>query len=153
MTLADKALALFLDPFDSFLGDKIDANSNPSIRRVMSPLGRIAHETGAVIASVRHLNKDSKIINTLYRGGGSMGITAASWASFLSGIHPPYRSRYAHLCAQQRQPDQEATNITRLQNRRSYRRSVDCAVSRLRLCKDRMDGARKSRRTRPPPRS
>jgi hypothetical protein len=86
--IADKAVAVFFDPLDAFLDAKIDANTNSSMRRVSSPISKIARETGAVIIFIRHLNKDSKTTNALYRAGGSVGITAAARASFLVASDP-----------------------------------------------------------------
>jgi hypothetical protein len=81
---ADKARLVVLDPIDSFLGDKIDPNSNPSVRRVLGPLALIASELNCTIWIVRHLNKDVKIAKAIYRGAGSIGIAGQARVVFLA---------------------------------------------------------------------
>jgi hypothetical protein len=98
--IADRACAVFLDTLDAFLGGsgKIDANVNSSIRKVLTPLAQIAAETGALIAYLRHLNKNPSLGKAMYRGGGSMGITGAARASFLVGSRDDDPDRHTFAC-------------------------------------------------------
>jgi hypothetical protein len=82
------AKLVILDPLDSFLAKGIDSNKSSDVRGALSKLKDLAAATGTAIVIVRHLNKDSKITNALYRGGGSIGYTAASRASFLVAADP-----------------------------------------------------------------
>src|SRR5262249_25755264 len=95
---ADRAAAVFFDPLDAFLGDKIEANTNSSIRRVLTPLAKIARQTGALIIPVRHLNKDSTMTNPLYRGGGSVAMTAAARGSYLVATDPGDPDAHVFAC-------------------------------------------------------
>lgn len=85
---ADKAVLLVLDPLDAFLSDKIDSHKNQSIRRLLCELAALARETGTTILTVRHLNKDSKTTNPMYRGGGSIGMNGAARVVYLVGAVP-----------------------------------------------------------------
>src|SRR5208282_3755672 len=89
-----KARLVILDPLDAFLGDKIDSNSNSSIRRVLIELARIAQRQNCALVVIRHLNKDSKVTNAMYRGAGSIGISAAARAVFLVGPAPDDREMH-----------------------------------------------------------
>jgi AAA domain-containing protein len=80
---ADNARLVILDPVDSFYDDKIDPNSNPSIRRVLGPLYLAASELNCSICGVRHLNKDAKVGKAIYRGSGSIGFAGQARAVFL----------------------------------------------------------------------
>lgn len=67
---------IVVDPFMAFLG-YVDSYRDQAIRQVMSRLSRLGEETGAAILLIRHLNKNTETSN-IYRGGGSIGITAAA---------------------------------------------------------------------------
>jgi hypothetical protein len=82
---ADRMRLAILDPVDCFFGDKIDPNSNPSVRRVLGPLARAASQLNCTILAVRHLNKDMKLTKAIYRGSGSIGIAGQARAVFLAG--------------------------------------------------------------------
>jgi putative DNA primase/helicase len=73
-----------LDPVDCFYGDKIDPNSNPSVRRVLRPLADCASRLSCTILGVRHLNKDAKVSKAIYRGSGSIGFAGQARAVFLA---------------------------------------------------------------------
>lgn len=74
------ARAVVLDPLTAYLGSEIDAHRDHDVRRVLTPLARMATETGAAVLAVRHLNK-SQTAQVLYRGSGSIGFTAAARGS------------------------------------------------------------------------
>ena len=85
---ADSAVAVFLDPIDVFYGDKIDPNSNPSVRKVLHPLADAAAALDCAIVPVRHLNKDIKTGRALYRGSGTIGFTGQARSVFLANPTP-----------------------------------------------------------------
>jgi hypothetical protein len=53
----------------------------------LTPLGMLAAETGVAVLSVRHMGKGDGA-NPLYRGIGSIGITAAARSSLVLAPHP-----------------------------------------------------------------
>ena len=78
---------LVLDPLVAYLPDGIDANRDHDVRRALTVLSNLAGRTGCAALVVRHLRK-SGADNPLYRGGGSIGITAAARAVFLLARDP-----------------------------------------------------------------
>ena len=88
----DGARLLVLDPLMSMLGrDKrgraIDAHRDQSIRVLMSAFKDLVKRTGAAVVVVRHLTKRAGG-SAIYRGGGSIGITAAARSVLLAAKHP-----------------------------------------------------------------
>lgn len=90
--------AVVFDAFDGFLDAKLDPNSNPHARRALLPLIRLGSETGLTSILIRHLNKDSKLGRAMYRSAGSIGLTAASRASFLVGLKPGSNDTFVFAC-------------------------------------------------------
>ena len=86
------------DPIDAFLAPKTDPNSNPDARRVLLPLIRLGAQTGLTTALIRHLNKDSKLGRAMYRSAGSIGVTAASRASYIIAEKPGCPGRFVLAC-------------------------------------------------------
>lgn len=78
---------LVLDPLVAYLPDGINPNHDHAVRRVLTVLSDFAGRTGCAVIVVRHLRK-SEAENPLYRGGGSIGITAAARAVFLVAPDP-----------------------------------------------------------------
>jgi hypothetical protein len=81
------ARLLVLDPLVAYLPDGIDTNRDHDVRRALTALGDLAGRTDCAALVVRHLRK-SVADNPLYRGGGSIGITAAARAVFLLARDP-----------------------------------------------------------------
>lgn len=75
------------DPFMAFLGGWVNAHKDQDVRRALAPLARLADATGAAVVIVRHLNK-SVGGNSLYRGGGSVGIVGAARSGLIVAKHP-----------------------------------------------------------------
>jgi hypothetical protein len=82
------ALLVIIDPLENFLDDKLDTNSNPSIRKALSALAWLAASTGACFLIIRHLSKDFKVQKAKYRGGGSIAITGAARSNWHAGPNP-----------------------------------------------------------------
>jgi hypothetical protein len=82
----DVALVVF-DPLTAYLPDGLDTNRDANVRRALSPLTRLAEETGCAILGLRHLRK-SPSDNPLYRGGGSIAFTGAARAVYLMAADP-----------------------------------------------------------------
>ena len=83
-----KAVLVIIDPFTAVLSDRIDSHRDGSIRRPLAQLALIAQRTNCAILLIRHLNKQSTETKALYRGGGSIAITAAARAVYLIGNDP-----------------------------------------------------------------
>jgi AAA domain len=78
---------LVLDPLVAYLPDGIDTNRDHDVRRALAALSDLAGRTDCAAIVVRHLRK-SGAESPLYRGGGSIGITAAARAVFLVARDP-----------------------------------------------------------------
>jgi hypothetical protein len=81
------AAMLIVDPLMAFLGEKTDSHKDQDIRRALAPLAALAERTGAAVLIVRHLNKSAGG-NTLYRGGGSIGIIGAARSGLVVAKDP-----------------------------------------------------------------
>jgi hypothetical protein len=64
---------VIIDPLFAFLDPELRANSDQDVRQALTPLAAVMHRTHASAILVRHLNKGASS-NSLYRGGGSIGI-------------------------------------------------------------------------------
>src|SRR5260370_34159613 len=76
--VADGALLLAFDPLSAFLSDTVNANSEHDVRRALTPLVEMLECTGCAGLSARHLNKQDRVANALYRGLGSIGFRAVA---------------------------------------------------------------------------
>jgi hypothetical protein len=91
--LLEEALALVrpvlvvIDPIMAFLDPSVSTANDPSIRRVLTPLAKLAEKYDCVIILVRHLNKTASK-RSLYRGAGSMAFLAACRSAWLFAHHP-----------------------------------------------------------------
>jgi phage N-6-adenine-methyltransferase len=80
-----RASLLLIDPLMAFLD--CAANSDQKVRRALTPLREFAERTGVAVVMVRHLTKRGGR-HALYRGGGSIGIIAATRSALLVGKAP-----------------------------------------------------------------
>lgn len=83
---------IIIDPPSAYLGSKVDAYKDSDVRQVLTPLGNLAQETGALILLVVHLNKRSDA-GAQQRFGGSTAWVAAPRAAFLVAEDPTTRER------------------------------------------------------------
>jgi putative DNA primase/helicase len=81
------ARIVVLDPLSAFLGERTDSHNDHSVRRALYPLKLMAAETEAAVVIVRHLNKSTGG-KAIYRGGGSIGFSAAARAAYGVGPAP-----------------------------------------------------------------
>ena len=51
------AKLVIIDPLAAALGSNVDSHRDASIRRALSPLASLAHESGAAVVAIAHLNK------------------------------------------------------------------------------------------------
>jgi hypothetical protein len=75
------AILLLVDPLVAALGDEVKTQSDHAIRRALVPLRDLAERCCCTVWLNRHWNKNVALSNLLYRGGGSIGITAAARAA------------------------------------------------------------------------
>lgn len=75
---------VIIDPLMAFLSSETNANRDQDVRRSLSHVSRLAEDTGAAILMIRHLNK-SIGGQSLYRGGGSIGIIGAARFGLMVG--------------------------------------------------------------------
>lgn len=76
-----------IDPLLGFLSQTVDSNKDQSVRDVLHQMKLVAERTGAAILGLRHLAKAGNG-NALYRGLGSIGITAAARSAIAVDNHP-----------------------------------------------------------------
>ena len=77
LIVAHKVKLVIIDPLMAYLDGKIHSHHDQDMRRVLHRLKMLAQKHHVAIVLMRHLNKDDSTRNPLYRGGGSIGISAA----------------------------------------------------------------------------
>jgi hypothetical protein len=82
------AALIIIDPLVAFASRSLSLLNEHDVRRLVIELEDLAAETGAAVIALRHLKKDPGEVNPLYRGGGSIGLTAAARTVFLIGYDP-----------------------------------------------------------------
>jgi hypothetical protein len=85
------ALLVIVDPLAAYLSGAVNAHRDHDVRRALAPLAALAHETGATVLVIRHLNKGAG--PAIYRGGGSIGISGAARAVLVVAQDPEDASR------------------------------------------------------------
>src|SRR5215213_1997255 len=86
------ATVVIIDPLMAYLHRRHNANSDQDVRRALAALKTFGERTGVAIVIVRHLNKSTSA-NPLYRGGGSIGILAATKCGLLLAQDPEHPQR------------------------------------------------------------
>ncbi len=85
---------VIIDPLVAYLGANVDLHRANETRSVMAALSRLAERTQSAIVVVRHLTKSGKE-RPIYRGLGSIDITAACRSVLLVGADPDQPTRRA----------------------------------------------------------
>lgn len=86
--IAEKGVELvILDPLLAYMQGGIDMNKANETRPFMARLAELAKRTNVTIIGLRHLTKGSKD-KAIYRGLGSIDITAAARSALMLGLHP-----------------------------------------------------------------
>lgn len=78
---------VIVDVLMAYLSAGADAHRDQDIRRVLTPLAKMAEVTGVSVLLLRHMNKAANG-PAMYRGGGSIGISGAARSEFLVARHP-----------------------------------------------------------------
>lgn len=82
-----KPRLLVIDPFQAFIGAKVDFHRANEVRPVMEALKRLAEQHQCAIVLIRHLSKAVQSKDT-YRGIGSIDILAAARSVLMTGTNP-----------------------------------------------------------------
>ena len=82
-----KPTLVIIDPIVAYMGAKVDLFRANETREIMSGLGQLAEKYKCTIIAVRHLTKGGKD-KSIYRGVGSIDITAAARSALMVGPHP-----------------------------------------------------------------
>ncbi|MBQ9905737.1 MAG: AAA family ATPase [Oscillospiraceae bacterium] len=80
---------MILDPMQAYLGSFVDMHRANEVRPVMSCLASLAEKYHCAVILIGHLNKASKI-KSLYRGLGSIDLTAAARSVLLIARDPAH---------------------------------------------------------------
>jgi AAA domain len=80
------ARLVIVDPLAAFLGSNIDSWRDQDVRRALHPLAQLAERFGVAVLVIRHWTKAQG--RAVYRGGGSIGITAAARSVLLVARDP-----------------------------------------------------------------
>jgi hypothetical protein len=82
-----KAKILIIDPIMAHLSGKTNSWRDQDVRQALSPIAKMAERLGVAVLIVRHLNKSGGS-QSIYRGGGSIGIIGAARCAFLVAKDP-----------------------------------------------------------------
>ncbi len=82
-----QAKMVIIDPMSAFLSRETDTHKDADVRRALAPLAALAERTGVSVLIIRHHNKAVNM-KALYRGGGSIGFSAAARAVLIAAKHP-----------------------------------------------------------------
>lgn len=85
--LEKQASLLILDPLLAYMQGGIDMNKANETRPFMARLAELAKATNVTVIALRHLTKGEKD-KAIFRGLGSVDITAAARSAVLIGQHP-----------------------------------------------------------------
>src|SRR5260370_37381290 len=94
LIIEDSALVIGFDPLSAFLSDATNANSEHDVRRALTPLVEMLERTGCAGVALRHLNKQDRGPNALYRGLGSIGFNALGRTVFRVAKDPEQPDTY-----------------------------------------------------------
>jgi hypothetical protein len=79
---------IVMDPLNGYLdASEIDVNKEQEVRQALKPVRDFAEGAGVTIIGLRHLNKASDK-PAMYRGGGSIALTAVARSTLLVARHP-----------------------------------------------------------------
>ena len=96
--LADiKPKLVIIDPIVAYMGGNVDLHKANETREVMARLARLAEKHHCAIIAVRHLTKGGRD-KAIYRGIGSIDLTAAARSVILVGRHPDNPDEGRVLC-------------------------------------------------------
>jgi len=86
------ASLVIIDPLMAYLSGNTNSYKDQDMRRALSPLAHMAEVLRVAVVVVRHLNKSGGS-QSIYRGGGSIGIIGAARCGLLVGKDPDDENR------------------------------------------------------------
>jgi hypothetical protein len=78
---------VIVDPIAAFLGEKVDAHKDSSVRKALEPFVIVLGQEKCTAWLIRHLNKDTKQ-SAAFRGGGSVAFGAVARTHLFTGALP-----------------------------------------------------------------
>lgn len=80
----NEIVLVIIDMLMAYLSDAVDSHKDQEMRKeILTPLGKIAEETGCAIICVRHLTKSDRGGKLVYRGQGSIAIIGQARAGLM----------------------------------------------------------------------
>jgi hypothetical protein len=92
-----KPILVIVDPLVAYMGGGVDMHKANETREVMAGMARLAAEYKAAFVIIRHLTKGSRD-KSIYRGIGSIDITAAARSVIMVGRNPESPDEGRVLC-------------------------------------------------------
>lgn len=83
---------VIIDPLVAFMGGKLDLHKANQVRTLMAGLAKVAQDRHVAIVIVRHVTKGGRE-KAIYRGIGSIDITAACRSVLMAGHDPTNEDR------------------------------------------------------------
>ena len=87
---------LIIDPLVGYLGGSVDLHKANEVREVMAHLADLAQRYRCAVVCIRHLTKSTRS-KSIYRGMGSIDLTAATRSVLLVGGHPEKGRGLVHI--------------------------------------------------------
>ncbi len=87
---------LIIDPLVGYLGGSVDLHKANEVREVMARLADLAQRYRCAVVCIRHLTKSTRS-KSIYRGMGSIDLTAAARSVLLVGGHPEKGRGLVHI--------------------------------------------------------
>ncbi|MDE2058745.1 MAG: AAA family ATPase [candidate division NC10 bacterium] len=81
------AKIVLIDPLMAYLPSQRNSWRDQDVRQALAPLAKMAEENGVAVLVIRHLNKSGGS-QSIYRGGGSIGIVGAARMALLVAKDP-----------------------------------------------------------------
>lgn len=107
-----RPVAVIIDPLVAYMGGSVDLHKANETREIMAGLAKIAERQDCAVICVRHLRKGGAD-KSIYRGIGSIDLTAAARSVLLVGKNPddPEERAIVHI----------KSNLAPLQPTQTYR--------------------------------
>lgn len=86
------AKIVIIDPLMAYLPTQRNSWRDQDVRQALAPLAKMAEEIGVAVLVIRHLNKSGGS-QSIYRGGGSIGIIGAARSALLVAKDPEDEAR------------------------------------------------------------
>ena len=87
---------MIIDPLVGYLGGSVDLHKAHEVRVVMARLADLAQRYRCAVVCIRHLTKATRS-KSIYRGMGSIDLTAAARSVLLVGRHPEKGRGLVHI--------------------------------------------------------